>query len=315
MEKEMTPELQKAFAALETRIRTILPDTYQDCYEEVQPVSMGSASLKYGPDGKVAWDQIWSTFCDLAMAGGPPHKGTLLSPASRAEIEAAPERYEEALAEICRGVGLVTRLVVDTASEAGWVRVTCLNNDMAAWLVRAIVMENVSARHDGRHLFLPAGPAYRVEKEIKNVVTSIAKTCHYWLEHTFPAQERAIGALFAEMEPQTPLIVPAGEAEAEAAATLAAGVEAAIHRLTGLPPASRRYLGWAGVACPDVQAAVWIMRALVASNVLARREETVLFVAVNPATDPAGERVVRCTEQIHGFAAARGVVSRSADAG
>lgn len=304
----MTPDEQSAYAALEARIRTILPDTYQDCYEEVQPVSMGSASLKYGPDGKVAWDQIWATFCDLAMAGGPPHKGRLLATASAEEIAAAPERYREVEREICRGIALVTRLAAEPAGDAGWVRVTCLNNDMASWLVRAIVMENIPARHEGRSLYLPAGPDYRVEKEIKNVITSIAKTCHYWLEHTFPAQERAIGALFVEMEPRMPLLVPASAADAGAAIALAEAVAAAIGERTGLPAADRCYSGWAGVECPDVAAAVWMMRALVASNVLARREETALFVAVNPATDPAGERVVTLTAQVHRFAVARGVL-------
>ena len=79
---------------LEFRLKTILPEEYQESYEEVQPVSMGSAALKYGRDGKVAWNDIWNTFCDLAMAGGPPHKGMLLEPASVADIEAQPERIE-----------------------------------------------------------------------------------------------------------------------------------------------------------------------------------------------------------------------------
>ena len=79
---------QEALAALEFRLRTMLPEEYQDCYEDVQPVSMGSAGLKYGSDGKVAWNEMWATFCDLAMAGGPPHKGTLLEPGAQAEIDA-----------------------------------------------------------------------------------------------------------------------------------------------------------------------------------------------------------------------------------
>ena len=70
---------RRALEALEVRLRAILPEEYQDDYEAVQPVSMGSAGLKYGADGKVAWNEIWATFCDLAMAGGPPHRGTLLS--------------------------------------------------------------------------------------------------------------------------------------------------------------------------------------------------------------------------------------------
>ena len=66
--------------ALDSRIRTLLPELYQDSYESLQPVPMRSAGLKYAPDGRVAWDEMWGSFCDLAMAGGPPHKGALLGP-------------------------------------------------------------------------------------------------------------------------------------------------------------------------------------------------------------------------------------------
>jgi sirohydrochlorin cobaltochelatase len=54
---------------------------------------------------------------------------------------------------------------------------------MARWLLRAIAEENVSIRREGTVLFLPAGPTFRLDKEIKNVVTVIAKTHHYWREH------------------------------------------------------------------------------------------------------------------------------------
>src|ERR1700722_19781678 len=80
---------------------------------------------------------------------------------------------------------------------------------MADWLVRAIVMENVSARCEGTALELPAGPAYRIEKEIKNVITAVAKTSHYWLDHTGVAQQRMIGDLFSAMTTESPLIQPA----------------------------------------------------------------------------------------------------------
>jgi hypothetical protein len=106
----MTSEDRGKLAALEDRLRTILPEQYQDCYEDVQPVSMGSAGLKYEHDGNVAWNDIWVTFCDLAMAGGPPHKGILLDPGSQAEIEAEPDRYLHVVKEICRGVMMVTGL-------------------------------------------------------------------------------------------------------------------------------------------------------------------------------------------------------------
>ncbi len=73
---------------LDARIKILLPEEYRDSYEAVQPVSMGSAGLKYDADGQVAWDQMWGSFCDLAMAGGPPHKGMLLDPGTEREIDA-----------------------------------------------------------------------------------------------------------------------------------------------------------------------------------------------------------------------------------
>jgi len=118
--------------ALDEKLRIVLPLEYQDNYEDVQPVSMGSAGLKYDVAGRVAWGEIWGSFCDLAMAGGPPHKGKLLEPATAAEIEAEPGRYNAVLGEICRGIRLVTELVaVEPSSNAGWVRVICPTRVMA----------------------------------------------------------------------------------------------------------------------------------------------------------------------------------------
>src|SRR5262245_54687380 len=138
----MTADDRRALEILEERVRILLPEEYQDSYESVQPISMGSAALKYGSDGKVAWDAMWESFCDLAMAGGPPHKGTLLEPASQAEIDAAPARYAEAVGEICRGINLAADVLAKPSPRAGWIRVDCFSAVMADWLLRAIVMEN-----------------------------------------------------------------------------------------------------------------------------------------------------------------------------
>jgi hypothetical protein len=42
---------------------------------------------------------------------------------------------------------------------------------MAARLLRAITIQNVAVRGDGAFLELPAGPQYRLLKEIRNVIT------------------------------------------------------------------------------------------------------------------------------------------------
>ncbi len=294
-------EDQEALAALEFRIRTVLPEEYQDCYDEVQPVSMGSAGLKYGADGKVAWNEIWATFCDLAMAGGPPHKGTLLEPGTQLEIDANNDRYREVVEEIVRGVRLVTGLAAQPSRIPGWVRVDCHSDAMAGWLLRAIVMENVSARCEGSALDLPAGPGYRIEKEIKNVVTVIAKTCHYWTGHMWRAQKREIGDLFVKMADASPLVEPA-LASAGGHENISARMAETIHQHTGLARSRHRYTGWLGVECTSVRTAIWMMRALVASNILSRREETALFVPVNPATDPTGDVVAKAVTRIHRLA-------------
>ena len=133
------------------------------------------------------------------MAGGPPHKGRLLEPGSREAIDAAPARYEEVVDEICRGITLASELPAQASTHAGWVSVDCYSETMASWLLRAIVMENVAARSDGRGLLLPAAPHFELDKEIKNVITVIAKTTHYWMGHMPRAQKSAIADLFAKM--------------------------------------------------------------------------------------------------------------------
>ena len=307
----MKPEDRRAFEALELRIQTILPEEYQDCYDEVEPVSMGSAALKYGRDGKVAWQDIWVTFCDLAMAGGPPHKGSLLTAGSREEIDADPDRYGRVVEEICRGIVMVTELKAAASPVPGWVRVECGSTVTAGWLARAIVMENVSARCEGTSLDLPARPGYRLEKEIKNVITVMAKTCHYWLDHMSAAQQREIGDLFVTITSESPLIQPAvagHDFRADTDPSLRRKIADSIRESTGLMPSGVSCDGWLGVVCPTAKAAIWMMRAMMVSNVFARREESVLYVALDPVNDPGGDIVAKVTSRVHGFARVRGVL-------
>ncbi len=166
------------FAAL-----NILPPRYQ-LNTQVSAAPMGAAGLVYDADGKAAWNEIWQGFCDLALAGGPPHRGTLLEPVNPDEVATNPEGYEQVLAELERGIQMVTGLQTPRSAAPGWVGMQCASEEMALWLLRAIVVENVSVRREDTILYFPAGPDFRLEHEIKNVITVIAKTNHYWQEHT-----------------------------------------------------------------------------------------------------------------------------------
>jgi hypothetical protein len=160
--------------------------THFDTIERKKSLSsapMSAAPFCYTDDGQVAWDQMWTDFCDLAAIGGPPHRGTLLEPVSPVEVGSDPETYAHVVAEIERGIQLVTSLTTLRSPIPGWVGVECEDEMMAIWLQQAILAENVSVRRDGTKLYLPAGPTFQLKAEIKNVITVIAKTHHYWQEH------------------------------------------------------------------------------------------------------------------------------------
>src|ERR1700757_6732 len=108
--RDMTAQDRTGLSALEARINAVLPARYQGCFEDVPPTSMGSAALRFGPDGQVAWDEIWTTFCHLALAGGPPHRGRLLEPVPVAEAAACPEDLRKVVAEIERAIRATTEL-------------------------------------------------------------------------------------------------------------------------------------------------------------------------------------------------------------
>ena len=167
-------------------LASILPPRYQDNLPSAAPIS--AASLKFADDGSVAWNEIWTDFCDLALAGGPPHRGNLLEPIDPEEIKANPEDYNRAFSELERGLTMVTGRKIVQSDVEGWIGLQCDSEDMALWLLRAIVVENIMTRREQNILYFPVGPSFRLEKEIKNVITVVAKTTHYWQEHIAGSQ-------------------------------------------------------------------------------------------------------------------------------
>jgi sirohydrochlorin cobaltochelatase len=287
----MQPAAPVGLDILNARIDALLPPRYRGCFEQVPTTSMGSAELKYGPDGRVAWDEIWTTFCHLAIAGGPPHRGGLLLPVSADEAQADPENHRTVVAEIERAIRLTTGLSPVASPTAGWVGVRCRSAEMAAWLQRAVVAENVTARRTDDVLWVPAGPRFRLAKEIKNVVTALAKTCHYWCDH-MSAGQRQMGLADADLlEPALPDAVQAAPEQYEA---VVAEIERAIRAATGLPVVRSAAPGWLGVKCSDDEMAVWLLRAILIEHVLVRRENNVLYLpaAASFAHDGAARRVV-----------------------
>ncbi len=152
------------------------------------PGRMSSAPFVWRRDGRPDWGAMWTTFCELALYGGPPQRGAaqaLRGPEAGAAAASSPE----ILAELQRGIRETTGLDAE-AAEPGWIAITCESRRMAAWLCATIILENVDARVEGARLLLPAGPDWALEDQVKSVITVVAKTHHYWREHLEPAPDR-----------------------------------------------------------------------------------------------------------------------------
>ena len=150
--------------------------------------AMASAPFVWRRDGRPDWGAMWTTFCDLALHGGPPQRGALQALRGPSVDDRAARSAPEIAAELRRGIEETTGLSVE-AAEPGWIAITCASARMAAWLCAAIILENVDARVEGARLLVPAGPGFALEDQVKSVVTVVAKTHHYWREHLESARE------------------------------------------------------------------------------------------------------------------------------
>jgi sirohydrochlorin cobaltochelatase len=123
---------------------------------------------------------MWQTFCELALYGGPPHRGeddAVDEPGAGSQVIPS-----ELLTELQRGIFETTGLETSPA-DSGWLAVSCGSKRMAAWMSAAIILENVDARCDGEILLLPAAAGFELENQVKSVVTVVAKVNHYWQAH------------------------------------------------------------------------------------------------------------------------------------
>lgn len=143
--------------------------------------SMSSADFVYKDDGTPDWSVMWTGFCELALYGGPPHRGedTALGLVTEGEATSG----FDAVREIRRGIYETTGLFAEPAGEPGWLAVTCHSRKMAAWLAASIILENVEAKFEDEVLYVPAHPSFTLKNQVKSVITVVAKTNHYWQAH------------------------------------------------------------------------------------------------------------------------------------
>lgn len=142
---------------------------------------MAAAPFVYLDDGRPDWGTMWQGFCELALYGGPSHRGddeALTAPgASEDEVV-----EDEMIEEVRRGIFETTGLEA-TPAPGGWLAIPCGDRKMAAWLAATIILENVEARCEGETLFVPGDRGFELKNQVKSVITVVAKTHHYWQAH------------------------------------------------------------------------------------------------------------------------------------
>jgi sirohydrochlorin cobaltochelatase len=156
----------------------------------VSAAPMAAAPFLWREDGRPDWGNMWQSFCELALFGGPPHRGEEQALHARPTAGGAPDSNADSIAEIQRGIWETTGLSAEPA-EPGWLAVACESPKMAAWLCATILLENVDARCAGSTLFVPAAPSFEIKDEVKSVITVLAKTHHYWQAHLSASGDRA----------------------------------------------------------------------------------------------------------------------------
>ncbi len=171
---------------------SIEPQPGDDPIEELQPIAsrnvpMPAGDIVLASDGRPDWGATWQSFCELALFGGPPHRGEDSALRAVAD-EAAPVEDFDAIAEIRRGIYLTTGLFSEPAEQPGWLAITCRSSKQAAWMCACILLENVGARLDEEmRLLVPAHPSFTLTDQVKSVVTVVAKVHHYWDQHALLA--------------------------------------------------------------------------------------------------------------------------------
>jgi len=111
---------------------------------------------------------------------------------------------------------------------------------------------------------------------------------HCWTSHGPARQDQSIF---------TPLLYPLTycqnsltESDYQLLVTPMAG---SLSQISGWDCDPARYYGWIGVMCPSVEATVWLLRMLIVSGIMVRREESTLYLPTGNGTAPQAAQVVK----------------------
>ena len=155
------------------------------------PEYMKAAEIIYDQNGNPEWNKMWNSFCNLAAEGGPSHRDNL----HRISFPEKNFVYDETIKnEIARGLRLLNANVKEINNK-GEIYIDLIFPNKAKWFRNIIDLENVAAKQKGKYLILPWSGNYKIDKEVKSLMTVWGKASHYWREHR-PLQFKIFIILF-----------------------------------------------------------------------------------------------------------------------
>jgi sirohydrochlorin cobaltochelatase len=104
----------------------------------------------------------------------------LIEPPLPEEIAAAPAEARAAIDELREGLSQQLSLTTIESESPGWIGVECASEEMAIWLQRAVVVENILARRELEVVFLPVGMSDRAVQERPILVSALVKAAALW---------------------------------------------------------------------------------------------------------------------------------------
>src|SRR5512147_1107846 len=144
-----------------TRIRELAPPVSRDA------ATMGAAPFVWR-EGRPDWGAMWTTFCELALYGGPPHRG-IEDALEAPQTDSDTMVINETIMELRRGIHETTGLYSEPAPP-NWLAVTCHSKKMAAWMAASIILENVDAKCEDEILYVPCSPDFDLKNQVKSVI-------------------------------------------------------------------------------------------------------------------------------------------------
>jgi hypothetical protein len=161
--------------------RSLMPDPWQEVAQDLTQgeahhgglggEAVSATGLAMGRVGAMAAADA-SLEADLASAPISPQAALLVEPVPAAEAQAQHDQQTTVLATLSRGLHLLTGLPVVESPVPGWIGIRVPD---PIFMLRAVVVQGILSRRRGDVLWLPAGPAFAMRREIRSVLTAVAK--------------------------------------------------------------------------------------------------------------------------------------------